>query len=197
MNLPPILARCSCASVKRRSHVIPPIKSALRRSAATPYHPSSCPIPAVLLACLLSSRNTNHLSIFVTICCSNRKRLLADDSIHAAFREFAERGQSEHQIAVGRYVLMPDHLHLFVCGPAEFKLDQWTRMLKTTLGKKFKELGCEPEFWQRGFFDHLIRNLESYSEKWNYVHQNPVRAGLVAQAEDWPYQGEIVIINRV
>src|SRR5204863_7160709 len=51
-------------------------------------------------------------------------------------------------------------------------------------------------FWQRGFFDHLIRNTESYAQKWDYVRENPVRAGLVKVAEDWPYQGEIVHIDR-
>jgi putative transposase len=134
---------------------------------------------------------------FVTICCANRKHLLANGDIHTAFREFALRGQCDRQIAVGRYVLMPDHLHVFVRGPAEFKLDQWTRMLKTTLGKKLRKLGYKSDFWQRGFFDHLIRNLESYAEKWEYVHQNPVRAGLVSRVEDWAYQGEVVVINRV
>ena len=134
---------------------------------------------------------------FVTICCADRKRLLANDIIHTAFRDFATRGQRDRHIAVGRYVLMPDHFHVCVCGPAEFSLGQWVRMLKTALGRKLHELGHKPEFWQRGFFDHLVRNLESYAEKWEYVRQNPVRAGLVSRAEDWPYQGEIVIIDRV
>ena len=92
---------------------------------------------------------------------------------------------------------MPDHIHLFVCGPAELQLEQWMRMLKVVLGKRLKEMGHDPEFWQRGFFDHLLRNDESYGQKWKYVRQNPVRARLVAQAEDWPYQGEIVVIDRV
>jgi hypothetical protein len=41
------------------------------------------------------------------------------------------------------------------------------------------------------FFDHILRSSESYSEKWNYVRDNPVRAGLVANADDWPWQGQI------
>jgi REP element-mobilizing transposase RayT len=51
-------------------------------------------------------------------------------------------------------------------------------------------------FWQPGFFDHILRTDESYGEKWNYVRENPVRAGLVRTAEEWPYQGEIVVIDR-
>ena len=45
--------------------------------------------------------------------------------------------------------------------------------------------------WQREFFDHMLRSSESYSEKWNYVFENPVRARLVMRADDWPYAGEI------
>ncbi len=41
--------------------------------------------------------------------------------------------------------------------------------------------------WQRDFFDHRIRNEASLAEKWNYIVQNPVRAGLVTSAEEWPY----------
>jgi REP element-mobilizing transposase RayT len=51
--------------------------------------------------------------------------------------------------------------------------------------------------WQRRFFDHVLRNEESYAQKWEYVRENPVRAGLVANANDWPYAGEIIRIDRV
>jgi len=44
--------------------------------------------------------------------------------------------------------------------------------------------------WRRGFFDRLIRNSESYVQKWEYVRENPVRAGLVSRSEDWPFQGK-------
>jgi REP element-mobilizing transposase RayT len=58
-------------------------------------------------------------------------------------------------------------------------------------------VGKSQALWQRGFFDHLIRNTESYAQKWDYVRENPVRAGLVSRREDWPFQGEIVEIDHV
>jgi putative transposase len=89
---------------------------------------------------------------------------------------------------------MPDHLHLFVSGPHEFRLEQWGRMLKLVLGRAV----CPQtsEIWERGFFDHVIRSAESYGQKWDYVRLYPVRAGLVERAEKWPYQGEIVEIRH-
>jgi REP-associated tyrosine transposase len=61
-----------------------------------------------------------------------------------------------------------------------------------------KALGAgSAELWQPGFFDHVLRSDESYAQKWEYVRENPVRAGLVMTADEWPFQGEIVVIDRV
>ena len=84
---------------------------------------------------------------------------------------------------------MPDHVHLFVRGNLDFSLRQWMRILKRVLSKAILSA---PPHWQQGFFDHSIRHSESYAEKWEYVRQNPVRAGLVKDPDEWPWQGEIV-----
>ena len=78
---------------------------------------------------------TNDPLYFVTFCTHRRKKLLARNSVNDAFVEFAIRAHTEHFIAVGRYVIMPDHLHLFVCGPDDFRLGHWIGMLKRHLGK--------------------------------------------------------------
>jgi len=56
-------------------------------------------------------------------------------------------------------------------------------------------LGIASPHSQKGFFDHLLRSGESYSQKWEYVRDNPVRAGLVEAWEEWPYNGEILRIE--
>jgi len=40
-------------------------------------------------------------------------------------------------------------------------------------------------------FHHRLRGGESYAQKWQYVRENPVRAGLVTRPEDWPYFGRV------
>ena len=45
--------------------------------------------------------------------------------------------------------------------------------------------------WQRDFFDHRLRCDESYIEKAYYIRNNPVRAGLVDNPQDWPYVWEV------
>lgn len=132
---------------------------------------------------------------FVTACTLHRRKINNLDTAHAVFRKYAQRAEVEFDVAVGRYVLMPDHIHFFVRGGPEFHLGKWINGLKRALSVKLGATSERP-LWQPGFFDHVLRNDESYGQKWNYVRENPVRAGLVTHAEQWPYQDEIVYIDR-
>jgi putative transposase len=129
---------------------------------------------------------------FVTLCTMMRRNLLANESVHSVLICYGQVG-AEHGYGLGRYVIMPDHIHLFVRGTIDFKLGTWIGGLKRVVAAA---VTGGRGIWQRGFFDHVIRNGESYSGKWNYVRENPVRAGLVSDADDWPFQGEIVVISH-
>ncbi len=127
---------------------------------------------------------------FVTFNTHRRAHLLDNAAMHKRFRQFCAKAV-ERQILVGRYVLMPDHAHLFVAGAPDFDLAAWVRILKLSLSSG---IPVPRPHWQEGFFDHLLRHGESYAEKWEYVRQNPVRAGLVKTPDDWPYQGEFTAL---
>jgi REP element-mobilizing transposase RayT len=87
---------------------------------------------------------------------------------------------------------MPDHLHAFVVIDAErLSLSTWIKSLKNALSKTLRLHGVASLHWQKGFFDHILRGGESYAAKWNYVRDNPVRAGLVKDPSEWSFLGEI------
>ena len=129
---------------------------------------------------------------FVTFCTRDRQKIPSLDYAKTTMEKYGQRGIEKFDVALGRYVIMPDHVHLFVCGHLEFILAPWVGGLKRAISAALRA----PRLWQPGFFDHVLRNNESYDEKWQYVCDNPVRARLVETADDWPYQGEIVLIDR-
>jgi putative transposase len=128
---------------------------------------------------------------FITTCTNERRRILHNDDVYARLIEFANEG-SKHGAWLGAYVLMPDHLHAFVVIDAErLSLSTWIKSLKNALSKTLRLHGVASPHWQKGFFDHILRGGESYAAKWNYVRDNPVRAGLVKDASEWSFLGEI------
>jgi putative transposase len=77
---------------------------------------------------------------------------------------------------------MPDHIHLLLNFPPE------TNSFSRVIGSWKHWLAHQHAVsWQENFFDHRIRAGENYGEKMDYTWQNPVRAGLVQRAEDWPW----------
>jgi len=133
---------------------------------------------------------------FVTFNTRKRDHLLDNALVHDAFVGFCGRAHDEHDVAVGKYVLMPDHIHLFAALPENgIRLTRWMQSLKNVLGKALGHRGIEYPYWQEGFFDHVLRSGESYGRKWEYVRQNPVRAGLRESPDEWPWQGEMIQIE--
>lgn len=128
---------------------------------------------------------------FVTTCTNERRRILSEASLHARLIEFGKEG-SAHGAWLGAYVVMPDHLHVFVViDDRRLPLSTWMKSLKNILSAVLRERHIPSPHWQKGFFDHILGNGESYSAKWHYVRENPVRAGLVADWRDWPFVGQI------
>jgi REP element-mobilizing transposase RayT len=134
----------------------------------------------------------NQPLYFVTFATRDRRSIRSLDCAELAFQRYARCAIDKLDVAVGRYVIMPDHVHLFVRGGRNFTLSTWVGGLKRAISVTLES----PRLWQPGFFDHILRSDESYAQKWSYVRDNPVRAGLVATADEWPYQGEIVVIDR-
>jgi putative transposase len=125
--------------------------------------------------------------IFVTVCTHQRACFLDNDVVHLTLTRLWL--DASHWI-VGRYVIMPDHIHLFVvrAGSSTTPMNKWIGWWKREASSKL-ELGRGA--WQGDYWDTRMRSAEHYSSKWIYVRDNPVRAGLVERTELWRYQGEI------
>ena len=89
---------------------------------------------------------------------------------------------------VGRYVIMPDHLHLFCApvGQTAESVARWVAYWKRLASISMPQLD---DVWQRNCWDRQLRDAHHYEDKWEYVRENPVRKGLIKHAEAWPYQG--------
>ena len=135
---------------------------------------------------------------FVTYSCYRRRRLLDDDrakrvvlgTLNAQLRRLAGR-------CVG-FVVMPNHVHAIVWFAEEGQLSelmkQWKRtsslrikgLLTTTLTEYSGPFADSP-VWQAKYYVFNIHSRRKLEEKLTYMHQNPVRAGLVQDACQWQW----------
>ena len=87
------------------------------------------------------------------------------------------------------YCLMPNHVHLVVSLPddAPFLSTTLQHLKRYTARQANQQLGRTGQFWQRETYDHVVRSPQEMTRIIAYVVNNPVKAGLVANWEDWPY----------
>lgn len=129
-----------------------------------------------------------------TLTVDQRGRGWLDDDFHARFRWLLLHGCARYEVACSVYCLMPDHAHLLVAGWTQ-AADQrlflpWLRRHTNLLLKRTGRA------WQKQAYDHVLRPQEAdryaFQSLAHYITQNPVRAGLVAAAPQWPYTGSVV-----
>ena len=132
---------------------------------------------------------------FITFCIESRKSVLANAQAWNICRAAFEKLDKWRILSA---IAMPDHLHI-LAAPAsrDASISDFAKWFKRWFNEAYRTSNHRPSVpegaatdwrWQEGCFDRLLRSDESLSEKWEYLRQNPVRAGLVEHSEDWPYQ---------
>jgi REP element-mobilizing transposase RayT len=86
------------------------------------------------------------------------------------------------------WCVMPNHVHALVMPINGHLLADILHSWKSfTASRANKILGIADEFWQREYHDRFIRDARHLATVRDYVRDNPVAAGLVAQPEAWPF----------
>ncbi|HAG81828.1 MAG TPA: transposase [Cyanobacteria bacterium UBA12227] len=94
-------------------------------------------------------------------------------------------------------VIMPDHVHLLIQPFLKTETEFWSigsilHSIKSYSAKQIPQVMRHiGKVWQDGRYDELIRDEKEFQNKWEYIRQNPVKAGLSNTPEDYPFFWEI------
>ena len=124
---------------------------------------------------------------FITCRLLPHRGRLSQPEFECLARVVRERRQKYHFLLTA-WVFLPDHWHaiLFPRSPVTVSVVMESIKVGSThrINASRGESGL---LWQPRFFDRAVRTVKEYYEKVEYIHLNPVRAGLVERAQDWPW----------
>jgi len=110
------------------------------------------------------------------------------DAEHGAVMEGALRHFDGERYFLAAWVVMPNHVHVLVQMRDAWSLGEtvasWKRFSATRINRAANRRG---RLWQVEYFDRFIRDREHFERVVAYIHQNPVKAGLCASPERWPF----------
>ncbi len=95
---------------------------------------------------------------------------------------------SECSFELHDFVIMPDHVHLLITVNGGMTIEKAMQLVKGRFSFRLgRELGHLGEVWQRGFSEVRVFGNESFRKYTDYIAQNPVKAGLIASGESFPF----------
>jgi putative transposase len=160
------------------------------------------PVHDVLYARVMVTKRTydrERHAHFVTFSCYRRRRLLDHDRVKRVVLGVLTSQLTEQDGRCVGFVVMPDHVHAIVWFPEPDQVShfvkQWKqrsavnikRLVTTFLVRYAETFELTEPIWQAGSYDFNLFTEETTEEKLAYMHQNPVRAGLVSKPCDWPW----------
>ncbi len=136
----------------------------------------------------LTHRTAPGTSYFATTKTFQNRALFRATEIAEAVLETLQQYRHRGEYLLHEYVLMPDHLHVMITPSSTNSLEKVMQFIKG--GSSFRlnqQRGQKSNLWNAGFHDWTIRDTADWNAKAQYIRENPVKAGLIERAEDWPY----------
>jgi putative transposase len=127
--------------------------------------------------------------VFITQVVAHRTPVFGDADHVRLLRDVLRQVKAFHPFAMLAYVFLPDHFHLLLRPTATGNFSAIMHSLKRNFTQLYKEchgIAGPLQFWQKGFWDHVIRDEDDLARHLDYIHYNPARHGLAARPEDWP-----------
>ncbi len=128
----------------------------------------------------------------LTFCVHHRRQVFVDAALVNAMLEQISRAARDYRFAVLAYCFMPDHLHLLVEAEVDdADLVKFARVAKQRTGYAYRRVSTD-SLWQKGYFEHVLRDDEAMPDAAKYILANPVRGGLCKEPADYPFEGSLV-----
>jgi putative transposase len=134
---------------------------------------------------------------FFTLVTFNRNHILTNPQYIDTLRESFKLAMRSYPFTIDAHVILPDHIHMIWTlpqGDDNYPL-RWS-IIKNSFSRHMNKSlkSCEPlnkgakgeaGFWQRRYWEHVIRDDTDLSNHIDYIHFNPVKHGYVLNPEDW------------
>ncbi len=131
----------------------------------------------------------NDRAFVITICTLHRVRVFRNIGFGHTCVALLSELHSMHGNPIYSYCLMPDHVHLLLGATEKSSISDFVCKWKSLCYRVWRESGDRSRFWQRGYYDRAIRTHEELRSVALYILNNPVRAGLVTEYQEYPLGG--------
>ncbi len=156
----------------------------------------------------MTTQSDDQFIYYITIVVYNRLKIFTSPSFIIPLIDSLNFYRYNLEFGLLGYVIMPDHVHLIIWPQGSATISDIMRDFKTFTSKRiirqanvekrvdwiraFEQAGeqtgrSDNKVWQDDFWDKIVFTQVFLRQKLNYIHRNPVRAGLIDDVAEYPY----------
>ncbi|HEV2576551.1 MAG TPA: transposase [Acidobacteriaceae bacterium] len=120
----------------------------------------------------------------INVNCFRKRPIFGTPEPRDTFLRILEETRRKYQFHVIGYVVMPTHVHILVSEPQNALLSLAMQVLKQRFSRTRV---LEKDVWEQRYYDFNVFSSHKLAEKLDYIHMNPVTAGLVRAPADWQW----------
>ena len=127
---------------------------------------------------------------FITAVTQGRQPIFTNEPDLELLRETIRRVKEIHPFRMRAYVFLPDHFHLLIFVPDTTDISKVLHSMQRNFTLNYKKahgIAHKIKLWQRGFWDHVVRDERDLANHFHYIHYNPVKHEYALKPEDYPH----------
>ncbi|MCL4369636.1 MAG: transposase [Chloroflexi bacterium] len=128
----------------------------------------------------------------ITVCSADRAAVFSDSALAEGCITLLVSRAEVTEVAIHAYCFMPDHVHLLMSPSSTVSIVDFVRDFKSRSTRLAWQYGYKGAIWQTSYHDRFLRKDDDVQVAVEYILNNPVRRGIVAEWRQYPFCGSLV-----
>lgn len=128
---------------------------------------------------------------------NNKEPLLSEPAIKDLYQVVLTECLKKYKFLIIQFSIMNNHIHLII-RPLKESLSKIMQWINSVFAMRFNKLtGRCGHVWKCRFWSSIIEKIEQFKKVYDYISNNPVKAGIVSEPKDYPYCGDYHISKGI
>ncbi|MFQ3621279.1 MAG: transposase [Spirochaetales bacterium] len=137
-------------------------------------------------------------STYHVVARANRKEfILQENKIKILFLEVIKEAKRKYSFSLLNFCIMNNHIHFLIKPTHNSNLSRIMQWILSVFAQRFNRImGYTGHVWYDRFKSIIINGLQELLHAFRYIAENPVRAGIVQNPLDYPFNGVSFLRNK-
>jgi putative transposase len=126
------------------------------------------------------------------------EHIFEPDEIKKLFMNIVKRSKKKYKFSLYNFVIMNNHIHFIIYPHNDKSLPRIMQWILSVFAKYYNKINkLKGHTWGGRYWSKIINDIKQFIDTFNYISDNPVKAQMVRDADDYKYGGLYYILKNI